>query len=154
MSKRVEDSRTNRLPRKLNVTRYWLPLLCRAVAVLIVAVPAVGKLYQYSHWVARFDAWGILWPEGTVILVGVVQISAILSLLFGIAGRVGASVLAVVMIVAMTTAGLDVMNAFVLGSSMVLVVLGAGPYAYWDPQFSDLYEMTGKSLPESETIFP
>jgi uncharacterized membrane protein YphA (DoxX/SURF4 family) len=133
-------SRTNRRPGSLDALQNWLPVFCRAVVVFVVTIPALGKFIQYTHWVAQFDSGGILWPELAVPVTAVLQICAILSLLSGIAGRVGAGVLSVVMFVAMVTAGPDPMNGAVFGPSVAVVVLGTGPYSWWDPQFSDLFE--------------
>lgn len=144
MSKQPTNSRPNRWPGKLNVVGRGLTLLFRAVAVLIVFVPAVGKFYQYSHWVAQFESWGLPWPEVAVVASGAVQLAAILLLALGVAGRVGAGSLVVVMTVAIATAGLNVTNAAVLVSSLGIVLLGTGPYSYWDPTASELFERASK----------
>jgi putative oxidoreductase len=115
-----------------------LPLVCRAVVVLIVAVPAARKFYAYSDRVAQFDAWGIPLPEVAVLAAGTVQVIALLTILLGVGGRFGAAALAVVMTVAMAAAGLDPFNGAVFAAAVVIAVLGTGPYSYWDPSVSAL----------------
>lgn len=116
----------------------WLPVVCRAVAVLLTAYPAARKFLQYSDRVEQFAAWGFPLAEFAVLLSGVVEIVAILSLAFGIAGRFGAFTLGGTMIVALLTAGPNPFIGLVLVSSIIVVVIGTGPYSYWDPTVTDL----------------
>ncbi len=116
----------------------WVPVLCRAVAVALTAYPAARKFLRYSDRVSQFETWGFPVPELAVPFSGVVEIVDIVSLAFGIAGRLGAITLGATMIVALITAGPNVFIGLVLGSSVVVAALGTGPYSYWDPTLADL----------------
>lgn len=116
----------------------WIPVLCRAAAVALTAYPAARKFLQYSDRVSQFETWGFPFPELAVPFSGVVEVVAIASLAFGIAGRLGAITLGATMIVALVTAGPNVCIGLVLGSSVVVAVLGTGPYSYCDPTLADL----------------
>lgn len=136
---------TNAQSRTLRSPKTWVPILARLIAVVIVSVPATAKFLQYPEMVARFDAWGLPWPEVTVVLAGTVQVIAIVSLVSGVAGRVGAGALAVVMVVAVTTAGADPMNLAVLFAATIILLVGTGPYSYWDPSVAELVSL-GRSV--------
>jgi len=83
----------------------WLPLVLRAVAVTTAAYPAVQKFLEYSSQVSQFAAWGVPVPAVAVPLSGVAELFAIVSLAFGIAGRLGGATLGVTMVVAIAAAG-------------------------------------------------
>lgn len=124
--------------RLMSVLGRILPLVCRAVVVLVVSVPAARKFYAYADRVAQFDAWGVPAPEVAVLAAGTVQVLALVAILFGIGGRFGAGALAVVMTVAMAAAGPNPFNGAVFLAAVTLTLLGTGPYSYWDPSLSDL----------------
>lgn len=102
----------------------WVPVLCRAVAVALTAYPVARKFLQYSDRVSQFETWGFPFPELAVPFSGVVEI------------------------VALVTAGPNVFIGLVLGSSIVVTVLGTGPCSYWDPTLADLAK---RVVPSRET---
>lgn len=116
----------------------WLPAVSRAVAVSLTAYPAARKFLQYADRVEQFTAWGFPLPEAAVLFSGVVEVVAIVSLAFGIAGRFGAFTLGATMVVALLTAGPNVFIGLVLASCVVVIVFGTGPYSYWDPTVAEL----------------
>lgn len=123
------------------VTR-WLPLVLRVLAVAIAAYPAVQKFLAYSSQVSQFAAWGVPWPAVAVPLSGIAELVAVVSLAFGIAGRLGAATLGFTMVVAIAAAGPNPFNVVVLLASVGICALGTGPYSYWTPSISDLPELT------------
>jgi len=116
----------------------WLPVLFRVVAVTVTVYPAVRKFVEYSPRVERFAAYGMPWPEATVPLTGVVELVAIESIGAGLAGRLGAGMLVVGMLVALVAAGPNPAILLVLVSSVGVALLGTGPYSYWDPTLPEL----------------
>lgn len=83
----------------------WLPTLCRVVVVGLVAPPGVGKFLGYERSVRNFAAWGIPEPAVAVLLVGAIELAAVLLLVVD-RGRLLAVVgLAPVMVVALRTVG-------------------------------------------------
>jgi len=109
----------------------WLPLVLRVLAVTITVYPAIQKFLAYSSQVDEFAAYGIPWPAVAVSLSGVVELVAVVSLAFGIAGRLGAGTLASTMLVAIAAAGPNPWNVLVLLASAGVCLLGTGPYSYW-----------------------
>ncbi|MEA1931238.1 MAG: DoxX family protein [Euryarchaeota archaeon] len=114
-------------------TRARFQGLARAVAVGVTFVPALGKFAAYSQQVAEFQMWGIPNPELLVPITGVVQFIAMFMIAVGFAGRYGATALAFVMVVAMSTAGPSRLNIPVFVGCLTIVTLGTGPYSLWDP---------------------
>lgn len=130
-------------PGRADATRgvRFLPVLLRVFAVTVTVYPAVRKFFQYSNRVSEFGGYGIPWPEVAVVLAGVVEVFAVVSLAFGIAGRLGAVTLAGTMAVAIVFAGPNPFSTVVLVASLGLCVLGTGPYSMWDPTFGDLADL-------------
>ena len=118
----------------------WLPVVLRAIAVLVTAYPAVRKFTQYGSRVEAFAAYGIPWPELAVPVTGAIELVAIALLTVGIAGRLGAAMLVAGMLVVAATAGSNPFSLVVLVASAGVLVLGTGPYSYWDPTITDLNE--------------
>ena len=112
----------------------FLPVVLRAVVALAVAAPATAKFLDYQGQVDFFVSLGIPQPELTVLLVGLVEVAALVMLVLGIAGRVAAAALVVVMVVAIVTAGANPLNVVVLLGSLGIVALGTGPYSLWQPE--------------------
>lgn len=129
---------SNRSP--LGLLGRWLPVVLRVIAVTITAYPAVRKFTEYSARVEAFTAYGMPWPELAVPLTGVVELVAIALIAVGVAGRLGAGMLAGGMLVVAVTAGSNPFSVAVLVASAGIVVLGTGPYSYWDPTVPDLVE--------------
>lgn len=115
-----------------------LPIVLRTLAVTITVVPAVAKFLAYSSQVDAFASYGVPWPAVAVPLVGVVELLAVVSLSFGIAGRLGAGALVVTMLVAVVAAGPSPFNVVVLLASVGVCLLGTGPYSCWNASVTDL----------------
>lgn len=118
--------------------RRWLPFVLRAVTVLVTAYPAVRKFTEYGRRIEAFRTYGLPWPELAVPLTGVVELVAIGPLAAGVAGRLGAGALVAGMLVVFVTAGPNPASALVCLAAAGVVVLGTGPYSYWDPTLRDL----------------
>lgn len=119
------------------ITSDWLPVVLRGLVVLILTPPAVGKFISYSSRAANFAEYGIPAPEITVLLVGALQIFAIVTILAGAAGRLGAVSMVPVMITAMVVDAVNPFNVIVLVGSLGIILLGTGNYSVWDPFQSD-----------------
>jgi len=111
----------------------WLPVLLRGLVVLILTPPAVSKFLRYSDRAANFAQYGIPAPEITVLLVGVAQLFAVVTIAAGAAGRLGALVTVPVMLTAMAVDAVNVFNALVLVGCVGIVLLGTGTYSVWEP---------------------
>ena len=118
---------------RTNQLRAALAVLLRVIVVTVTAYPALRKFTEYTYRVARFEAYGLPWAELAVPVTGVVEFVAIVAVGFGIAGRLGAGALVVGMLVAIVAAGPNPFNVLVLVASVGIVLLGTGPYSYWDP---------------------
>lgn len=129
--------------------RAGLSILARIVAVAVTAAPMLRKFLVYPDMVAQFEVWGLPWPELTVLLAGSVQLLAIATITLGLCGRFGAGSLAVVMVVAMATAGPNPLNGLVFVASVGIAVLGTGPYSLWDPAPSDVTRLAQRSAPRA-----
>lgn len=111
----------------------WPPVVLRAIVVLILGPSAVGKFVLYSDRAANFAEYGIPAPEITVLLVGVVQLLAVVTILAGAAGRLGALVTIPIMVTAMVVDAPNAGNVLVLTGCVGLVILGTGNYSTWEP---------------------
>ena len=118
-----------------------LPVLARVAAVGITTFPALRKFMQYPERVAQFEVWGLPWPEVAVLVAGSVQILALATIALGLGGRLGAGALALVMVVAMSTAGPNLLNGTVFVSSVVIVLRGTGRYSVWDPTAAEMSQV-------------
>jgi|APHM01.1.fsa_nt_gi DoxX. len=119
----------------------WLSLLARIAVVGITTYPALQKFLQYPARVAQFEAWGLPFPEIAVLAAGTVQLLAVVTITLGLGGRFGAGALAIVMTVAMATAGPNLFNGTVFISSVVIAALGTGRYSVWDPTIDELTQL-------------
>ncbi|SER18143.1 DoxX family protein [Natrinema salaciae] len=108
-------------------TPEWIPLLVRLVLVALVAKPAASKFVTYDSSVAFFDAYGVPAPAATVIVAGLVEVAAVLSLLSGIGVRIAALALLPVMIVAILYVGPDWKNLAVVLGSVTILLVATGP---------------------------
>lgn len=111
----------------------WLPVVARVLVVASVAKPAADKFFDYPGQVAFFSSLGIPQPEIMVIVSGVTEVVAMVLLVLGAAGRLAALMLLGIMVVVLSTAGLTLASAIVLIGSLVIFVLGTGPYSLWQP---------------------
>lgn len=115
----------------------WLPVVLRGLVVLILTPPAVGKFIYYSDRAANFAEYGIPAPEITVLLVGVLQLLAVVSIAFGAAGRLGALSMVPVMVTAMVVQFVNPFNTIVLVGCLGIILLGTGNYSLWEPFRAD-----------------
>lgn len=118
----------------------WLPVGLRALAVVLVAPPAVSKFLAYEMHVAQFEMWGVPMPAVSVLVAGVIELLAVVSFVLGAGGRFGALGLTSVMVVAMLTAGINPLNTLVLCSAIGIVILGTGRFSLWMPEQTLLTE--------------
>lgn len=83
----------------------WIPNLLRYVIIGLVVPPAFGKFLTYHRSTRLFDTLGLPMPEVTVIVVGALELSAVILLLLD-RHRKGAGLLVgPIMIVATWTTG-------------------------------------------------
>ena len=108
--------------------REWGPIPLRGFLVVLV-VPGSQKLLDYGSQVDFFAELGIPAPELLVPLVGVIELAAAVLIVCGIAGRIGATLMVPVMLVAMATAEVNAFNTAVLVSCLGILVLGTGRYS-------------------------
>lgn len=81
----------------------WAPSGLRYVIIGLVAPPAVGKFLTYARSVAFFTSLGIPSPELMVLLVGMIELAAVVLLLLDVGRRFVAVALLPVMLVAFWT---------------------------------------------------
>lgn len=115
-----------------------LAVLLRVVAVTVTLYPAARKFLEYPYRVAKFEAYGFPYPEVAVPVTGVIEILAVVAIGFGVAGRLGAGALGFGMVVAIVAAGPNPFSVLVLVASAGIVLLGTGPYSYWDPTIREI----------------
>lgn len=113
-------------------------VLLRVVVVTLTLYPALRKFFEYSSRVEQFYTYGMPWPEVAVPVTGIIEVGAIVLIGAGIAGRLGAGALVVGMIVAIVAAGPNPFSLLVLAGSVGILLVGTGPYSYWDPTIGDL----------------
>ena len=111
----------------------WLPVVLRGIVVLILTPPAVSKFLLYSDRAGNFAAYGIPAPEVTVLLVGFLQLFAVVTIAVGAAGRLGALVTVPVMLTAMVADAVNPFNVLVLVGCIGILLLGTGNYSLWEP---------------------
>jgi uncharacterized membrane protein YphA (DoxX/SURF4 family) len=90
----------------------------------LVAKPALSKFLTYGNSVAFFDAIGMPAPTLMVVVVGVIEVGAVVLLLIGVGERLAALSLIPVMLVAMLYVGPDWKNLSVLLGSLAILGLG------------------------------
>ncbi len=113
----------------------WLPLPFRALVVWQLAWPALSKFVAYGSRVEHFrHDYGIPAPDVLVPIVGFFETVGVVAILLGIATRVAAVPVVMIMLVAMATAGLSGGNLMVLVGSLVILVLGSGRWSLWQPE--------------------
>ncbi|MFW6321441.1 MAG: DoxX family protein [Halohasta sp.] len=106
----------------------WGPLPLRVFLVVLV-VPGSTKLLDYGGQVDFFADLGIPAPELLVPIVGVIELTAAVLIVAGIAGRLGAALVVPIMLVAMATAEVNALNTAVLVASLGILALGTGRYS-------------------------
>ncbi|MWG34219.1 DoxX family protein [Halomarina oriensis] len=113
--------------------RSALSLLARAVVVVVLAGPAVGKVLDYGGQVAFFESLGLPAPGLLVALSAAVELAALVGVGLGVAGRLLAVPLVVNMLVAVVAGAPNPANLAVLAGALVVLALGTGPYSLWSP---------------------
>ena len=127
--------------------RRWLPLVFRAIVVWQLAWPALSKFVLYGSRVEHFrHDYGIPFPEVMVPVVGTFEIVMVIAALFGLAGRIAAVPMIVIMLVAISTGGLNEGNLMVLTGSTGILLLGTGPLSRWDLRWSSLSRLADSLL--------
>ncbi len=112
----------------------WLPLVFRFLVVWQLAWPALSKFVIYGSRVEHFrHDYGIPFPEVMVPVVGTFEMTMVIAALFGLAGRLAAVPMLVIMPVAMATGGINAGNVVVLVGVGILL-LGTGPLSLWEPE--------------------
>ena len=123
--------------RAKTIVEGWLPLAARILGGGLTFV----LLWQGAS-AAGFAALGTSWPGfgfGGALLGGL----AALLMLFGIVGRVAALVLAAVVSVLIQGMGLTWANGLLLTCTIVVLHLGSGRFALWQPEEPFLHTKLG-----------
>lgn len=105
----------------------WLLRGVQLLLVVLVAKPAASKFRTYDGSVAFFDAIGMPAPSVLVVVAGIVEVIAVLLLLFGVGARIAALSLIPVMVVAILYAGPDWKNLAVIAGSITVLLLETEP---------------------------
>lgn len=106
------------------VVEEWLPPLVRLTGALLT-----GSLVWQGESL----------PPALAVLAAV----AVLSLLLGVVGRAGALVLAFVAAISATNVGLHFDNALLLACAVIVLHLGSGRFALWQPEEYYLHAKLG-----------
>ncbi|MEX2254188.1 MAG: DoxX family protein [Acidimicrobiia bacterium] len=101
----------------------WLVTTVRVVTGAFFVSVSTGKFLDYSQEVHDFRGFEVPWPEGAVIVVGVVELAGGLLLVVGFLTRPAAFVLALDMVGALATAGRVEGGSFHLVYGPVLLLL-------------------------------
>lgn len=119
----------------MEVVWRWLPLVFRFLVVWQLAWPALSKIVIYGSRVehSRHD-YGIPFSEVMVPVVGTFEMAMVIAALFGLAGRLAAVPMLVIMPVAMATGGINAGNVVVLVGVVGILLLGTGPLSLWEPE--------------------
>lgn len=112
----------------------WLPIPLRVIVVLLLAPSALFKFVDYPTSVEGFAGIGIPAAEIIVLVVAAFEAIAVVALSLGVAGRIACVPVLVIMVVAMTTAGVAPSNVAVLVGTLGLILLGTGAYSLWKPE--------------------
>lgn len=131
----------------LRVLLNRLPYLLCGIAVYLLASPATQKLFtNNAAMVGFFTSLNLPAPELTVILIGVIELLAMLAFITGIGGRFMAGILIVEMIVAMATAGRNDNNTVLIVCSIGILIMGTGRESVWQPAENFFRRLTPKFL--------
>jgi putative oxidoreductase len=101
----------------------WLLFAVRVIPGLVFMFTGIGKFVTFQSEVDAFRSFGIPWPEGMVVLSGLLEAIGGLFLVLGLLTRPVALALAVNMAIAIGTAGRTVGGPFHLGVAPALLVL-------------------------------
>ncbi len=107
----------------------------RFLVVWQLAWPALSKFVIYGSRVEHFrHDYGIPFPEVMVPVVGTFEMAMVIAALFGLAGRLAAVPMLLIMPVAMATDGINAGNVVVLVGVVGILLLGTGPLSLWEPE--------------------
>lgn len=119
----------------MEVVWRWLPLVFRFLVVWQLAWPALSKIVIYGSRVEHFrHDYGIPFSKVMVPVVGTFEMAMVIAALFGLAGRLAAVPMLVIMPVAMATGGINAGNVVVLVGVVAILLLGTGPLSLWEPE--------------------
>lgn len=102
----------------------WGVVGLRLVVAALVAKPALSKFFTYGNSVAFFETIGMPAPALMVVVVGVIEVGAVVLLFIGVGERLAALSLVPVMLVAMLYVGPDWKNLSVLVGALAIFALG------------------------------
>jgi uncharacterized membrane protein YphA (DoxX/SURF4 family) len=137
----------------VDVLRWWVPLVFRLLVVWQLTWPALSKFVLYDSRVEHFrHDYGIPFPEVMVPTVGTFETVMVIAALFGIAGRIAAVPVIVIMLVAISTGGLNEGNVMVLTGSIGILLLGTGPLSLWDLRWASLNKGADSLLVNGSTL--
>lgn len=114
-------------------TRTIAGLLARLALAAVFLGAGSGKFADHAQYVDRFTRWGIGAPSAMVVVTGVLEVLAGVSLLMGVLPRLGAITVVGVMVGAVVTAGRvdggrDIwMPLIMVALAAVVLVRGVGP---------------------------
>jgi hypothetical protein len=78
----------------------------------------------------------------------------VIAALSGLGGRLAAIPVIAIMLVAITTGGLNEGNVMILTGSVGILLLGTGPLSLWDLRWSSLSKVAGALLTSGSTLSP
>jgi uncharacterized membrane protein YphA (DoxX/SURF4 family) len=117
----------------VDVVWRWVPLVFRSLVLWQLTWPALSKFVIYGSRVEHFrHDYDIPFPELMVAVVGTFEMAMVVAALFGLAGRLAAVPMLVIMPVAMATGGINEGNIMVLVGSVGILLLGTGPLSLWE----------------------
>lgn len=126
------------------VMTHRLPVLLRVSVVMTTAGLILPVLRNEATW-SRLFLWpGSPFPEFLATLTGLMALLALVFLILGAAGRLAALVLLVAASANFLASGLNLVNGFLLVSTVALMLLGSGAFSCWRPEEAVLCRHAGK----------
>ncbi len=118
------------------LTTYWLPPLWRLglVGGTAVILTHLSPIWQPTAWVDLFMSWRL--PVPTLLASGwvIVLVMAGTAVALGVMGRLFSLLLVFPIGFDMITCGLTPENGMALACTVVLMMLGTGPFSLWRPE--------------------
>jgi len=132
------------------VVEGWLPLAVRMAGALLASFILWRIVLVPQAWTSALAAAGIAISSALLmLLVAVWAIGAILMLL-GMAGRVAALLLAVLAAFDILALGMQVDNRLLLVCTIIVLHLGSGRFALWQPEERFLHTKLGTPRPSAQ----
>lgn len=119
----------------------WLPLAARIGGALL----ALSLLGHYLVGFAIFGLAGAGWTVLLVLVLGALWMLGTVALLFGVASRIAAAALFTFACFDIWNVGLSWQNGLLLAATLVVVQLGSGRFALWQPEEHFLHTKLGAS---------